>query len=116
MKFRLFLSLVLVLNVACGQISSKPITEITKEEMAEVILLDVRTSQEFNGGHLDGAVNMDWFSEDFNTQVETLDKQKTIYVYCKAGGRSLKAQERLKQLGFSNVVNLEGGYDAYSKK
>ena len=45
-----------------------------------------------------------------------MDKSKKIFVYCKMGGRSLKSQERLVELGFKNVVNLEGGYDAYSSK
>ncbi|WP_339657519.1 rhodanese-like domain-containing protein [uncultured Maribacter sp.] len=115
MKLRLFVLLVLLLNLACGQIDSKPITEITQEEISKVILLDVRTPQEFAQGHINGAINIDWFSDDFNAQVAEIDKDETIYVYCKKGGRSLKSQIRLKELGFLHVINLEGGYDQYVK-
>jgi len=86
MKLRLFVLLVLLLNLACGQIDSKPITEITQEEISKVILLDVRTPQEFAQGHINGAINIDWFSDDFNAQVAEIDKDETIYVYCKKRG------------------------------
>ena len=116
MKFRLLVVLLLMLNLACAQHSSKPITQLGADEMASVVLLDVRTPQEFNAGHLEGAVNMDWLSGNFDAMVAPLDKSETIYVYCKMGGRSAKAQARLKELGFTKVVDLEGGYDAWSAK
>ena len=114
MKFRLLIFVLLMLNMACAQSSSKPISQVTTEEMSNVVLLDVRTPQEYSAGHLNGAVNMDWLSGNFDSMVKPLDKNETIYVYCKLGGRSAKAQARLKELGFTKVINLEGGYDAWS--
>lgn len=116
MKSRILVYLFLMFNFACAQIESKPITKISKEDLATVLVLDVRTPKEFNAGHLEGAVNMDWLSGNFDSMVKPLDKNETIYVYCKIGGRSAKAQARLKVLGFTNVVNLEGGYNAWSAK
>ena len=95
---------------------SIPISEFTTYDSFKEILVDVRTPQEFNEGHIDGAINIDWFSDDFNQRVASFDKKKIIYVYCKLGGRSLKSQARLKELGFTHVINLEGGYDGYIKK
>lgn len=116
MKNILFFIFIGIAQVALGQIVSKPIAEFKTYNASKEILLDVRTPAEFNAGHIHGARNIDWYSNDFNKQVAMLDKHKTVYVYCKMGARSSKSQTRLKELGFLHVINLEGGYDAYSKK
>tara|TARA_R110000765_G_scaffold87668_4_gene168044 strand:+ start:7390 stop:7686 length:297 start_codon:yes stop_codon:yes gene_type:complete len=95
---------------------SQPITEFAGFDSSTEILIDVRTPEEFAEGSIDGALNINLLSDEFNNQVAVLDKDKKLYVYCKKGGRSLKSQARLKELGFSYVVDLEGGYDAYSSK
>ena len=114
MKCRMLFVFLFAFNVGIAQYTSKSITEITSDELARVQLLDVRTQAEYDAGHLTGAIQMDWFADDFDSQTRRLDKEKIIYVYCKLGGRSAKAQDRLKSLGFTHVVNLEGGYDAWS--
>lgn len=113
MKFFISAFLLLLVNFGCTQISSKPITEVSQNEINNVILVDVRTPEEFAAGHLETATNINWYDEDFVERFKDIDKGETIYVYCKKGGRSAKAQEKLKSLGFTKVVNLEGGYDAY---
>lgn len=117
MKTRIILLFAIVLNISCAQTqtpSSKPITSVSADEFKSIVLLDVRTPEEFDQGHIDNALNINWFDEDFAQQVEAIDKGETIYVYCKVGGRSTKAQQKLLSLGYKNVVNLEGGYDAWS--
>ena len=118
MKLRILCAFLVIINMACGQNSpgSIPITEVSEALMEGAVLLDVRTPQEFNAGHLQGAQNIDWLSGEFDTLVKPLKKDDTVYVYCKMGGRSFKAQARLKELGFINVINLEGGYDAWKVK
>lgn len=74
-----------------------------------VQLVDVRTPEEFNEGHLQNAVNIDITADDFDAKVASFDKEKPILVYCKSGGRSSKAATRLKELGFKNIFDLEGG-------
>ena len=59
------------------------------------IILDVRTQDEYNEGHIDNCVLIDWYSASFNKEVEKLDKTKPIYVYCHVGGRSSSAMKRL---------------------
>ena len=105
---------VLVLQTGCSQQTKDkmPISDFKQELLDNAILVDVRTPEEFSAGHLENADNINWFDDDFSERFKTVDKNKTIYLYCKMGGRSAKAQEKLKSLGFTNVVNLEGGYDA----
>jgi len=79
------------------------------KEIAGVQLLDVRTSKEFAVSHLKNAQNICITSDDFKEKVATLDKEKPIYVYCKAGGRSANAATILKQMGFTKVYDLQGG-------
>lgn len=104
------------LFLGCAQNSSKPITEVSQNELNDVILVDVRTPEEYAAGHIDKAMNINWYDENFAKQFDTVNKNETIYVYCKKGGRSAKAQQFLDSLGFKKVVNLEGGYDAHIKK
>ncbi|SNR29296.1 Rhodanese-related sulfurtransferase [Maribacter sedimenticola] len=111
MKKIVFVLLLVIGQVSYGQITSQPIADFTFSNAENVLLLDVRTPQEYKDGHIDGAINIDWFSNDFNEKVKNIDKNKIIYVYCKKGGRSLKSQERLASLGFTKVINLEGGFD-----
>lgn len=106
----------LILNVSCAQSGSIPINQLGGKQLENAILVDVRTPEEFQQGHLEEALNINLFDPTFDAQFSKIDKQKTIYVYCKVGGRSAKAQERLLDMGFKNVVNLEGGYDAYTPK
>ena len=81
----------------------------------DVQLVDVRTSQEFNAGHIDDAINIDISDpETFTEKVENLDKEKPIYIYCQMGGRSKKASQKLKQIGFKNIFDYSGGYGEWS--
>ncbi|TDT46973.1 rhodanese-related sulfurtransferase [Maribacter spongiicola] len=116
MKNILFFVLILSSHFVLAQIVSQPIVEFEGFDETKAILLDVRTPEEYAAGCINGALNMNWLSSEFNQKVASLDKTKKIYVYCKKGGRSLKSQARLLELGFKNVVDLEGGYDAYLAK
>lgn len=116
MKYFLLISSLFFFLVGCAQSKTKPITEVSQNEFNNVILVDVRTPEEYESGHIEKAININWFDSDFEKKFASISKDETIYVYCKAGGRSLKAQEKLKALGYLKVVNLEGGHDAYSKK
>ncbi len=72
-------------------------------------LIDVRTPDEFTKGHLENAQNIDWRSNDFGKQIETLDKSKPVFVYCLSGGRSASAASAMREAGFKEVYELEGG-------
>ena len=81
----------------------------------DVQLIDVRTPAEFKQGYIENAILIDYKAENFKTKVQELDKDKPVYLYCRSGRRSAFASTILKDLGFKEVVDLEGGYLAWSK-
>jgi len=82
----------------------------------EVQLIDVRTPKEYEQGHIENAILIDYFFEDFKTKIQELDNDKPVYLYCKSGKRSGKASIILLELGFKEIVSLKGGYKAWSKQ
>ncbi len=76
-------------------------------------VLDVRTPDEFAGGHLTGAVNVDVLAPDFRERIGALGlpESEAIYLYCRSGNRSGTATDILKGMGHSGAVNV-GGFDA----
>ena len=76
---------------------------------SSIQLVDVRTGQEFLEGHLKNSHNICVTDDDFAEKAATLDKDKPVYVYCKKGGRSARAAEILKEMGFKKIYDLEGG-------
>ena len=82
----------------------------------QVQLVDVRTKEEFDQGSIDHAVNIDFLSSDFLSKVDTLDKQKPVYIFCKSGKRSAKAKDKLIEQGFLEVFELKGGYSIWEQE
>ena len=80
----------------------------------EAQLIDVRTPEEYAEGHLEGSTNLNYFDDDFEVQLQKLDKTKTVMVYCKSGGRSGKAAAKLQSLEFQKIFDMEGGYTAWA--
>ena len=78
-------------------------------EFANPQIIDVRTPDEFNGEHLENAINENWNSTDFDAKALKYDKDKPVFVYCLSGGRSKKAAEKFVSLGFEKVYELQGG-------
>ena len=74
-----------------------------------VLLVDVRTAEEYAAGHIANAKNIDVLKFDFKDQVEVLPKDKEIAVYCRSGKRSLMAANTLAKMGYK-VINLRGGW------
>lgn len=87
-------------------------TEIKQQES---VILDIRTAQEFSSGRIEGAVNIDYYSSDFRSQLNKLDKNASYKIYCNSGNRSGSALEIMRGLGFTNVVELAGGIQAWSR-
>ena len=78
-------------------------------------VLDVRTAGEFIGGHLKNVLQADWTDrEQFVERTKHLDKNKTLLIYCASGIRSAQAAAFLKQEGFREVINLQGGIAAWN--
>jgi rhodanese-related sulfurtransferase len=74
------------------------------------VILDVRTENECNDGIIADSINIDFYEgQGFIQKLETLDKSKKYYLYCRSGVRSAKACEIMESLGFDYTYNLEGG-------
>ena len=115
---RVVLSLMLLMGVSSCQ--SQESTNITKVDKAfmnkEVIgknvqLVDVRTPGEYNSGHIDDAVNFDLSKQTaFMKQINTLDKNLPVYLYCAVGSRSAYAAKIFEREGFTKIFDYSGGY------
>lgn len=79
------------------------------------VILDVRTAEEFAEEHLSEAILLDYLSSDFSEKVAKLDKSKLYLVHCAVGGRSARACTKMEALGFTNLVNLEGGLNGWKE-
>jgi rhodanese-related sulfurtransferase len=104
---------VVVLLAGCS--SSPSATDLSVSEftgkVAErgIVTLDVRTPGEFNEGHIEGAQLIDFQSGNFENEIAALDKSKTYAVYCRSGNRSGQAVKVMREAGFNNLYNLNGG-------
>jgi rhodanese-related sulfurtransferase len=80
----------------------------------DVQILDVRTPDEYAGGHIKNAMLANWVNKDeFTERVKYLDKTKPVLVYCASGGRSSQASQWLASNGFKQVENLTGGFNQW---
>ncbi len=119
---RLLLLVVFINVFACQSQKESPIQRIDKEAIkTEVIgkdvqLVDVRTPGEYNAGHIDDAVNFDLSDRTtFMKQIETLDKDQPVYLYCLVGSRSAYAAKILRSKGFTQIFDYSGGYNDWIK-
>ena len=86
--------------------------EITTNENIQI--LDVRTPGEFFSGHIKNALQADWNDKtEFERRLAFIDKDKSVYVYCLAGGRSAAAADKMRKAGYKNVFELKGGTNAW---
>jgi len=106
----------LVVITGCGKAQSitdkvLPATEFSQklDKTKDAQLVDVRTSGEFKNGHLKNAMNIDWNGGDFIEKAAALDKNKPVFVYCMSGPRSTAAAAKLRELGYKNVYEMQGG-------
>lgn len=91
--------------------------DVEKYEQAvvrkHVQLVDVRTAEEYEEGHIRSAKNINYFADDFLEQFSSFDKEEPLYLYCRSGNRSAKASKQLYEAGFKNIIDLKGGYKAW---
>jgi thioredoxin 1 len=101
-----------------GAISTVSVTEFQQKlagtQTAQ--LIDVRTPDEFSSGHLKNAVNIDIHSDDFMDRIAKLDKTKPVMVYCRSGARSSSAAGKMKDAGFKEIYNLDGGISSWTSE
>ena len=74
----------------------------------DFVILDVRTPDEFNSGHIQNAVNIDYKNPDFRENVDKLDKNKTYALYCRSGRRAVASSDIMADLGFKDIYQFGG--------
>lgn len=79
------------------------------------VLIDVRSQEEYEESHIDGARNFNVETDGFRTQVDTLNRDVAYFLYCRSGKRSAKAIGIMQELGFKRLYNLGGGITEWKK-
>ena len=110
----------LIFIFSCELINSPEINIISESDFVEIqdsdyTLIDVRTQDEFDLGHIDSAINLDFYSETFQNDILSLPKNETIVLYCRTNNRSSKTANILKENGFKEIAVLEGGITEWVK-
>ena len=90
---------------------------ITMQELEElrkrgITIIDVRSTQEFQEGHIDGAISIPEY-EIKKDIIDRISPEEEIIVYCSSGQRSKKAKQKLEKLGYKKVYNLYNGLENY---
>jgi rhodanese-related sulfurtransferase len=98
-------------------ISPKQSAELIYKEKdnPDFVILDIRTPPEFQNGHIQNGVLVDYYSRTFINRLKELDKDKIYLVYCRSGNRSGKALALFKHLGFKNVYNMAQGINGWAR-
>ena len=105
----------LILLAGCSSTGSATTVNLNVSEFSQkitepdVIILDVRTPEEFASGHIEGALNIDFNSGDFANEITRLNPSETYAIYCRSGNRSGQAASIMHKAGFHDVSNLDGG-------
>ena len=94
-------------------ISPRAAADLLAEPPADLVVLDVRTADEFDAGHVDGAEMLDFYRADFADRLADLDPSKPYLIYCRSGNRSGQTRAIMEDLGFTDVADVEGGVLAW---
>lgn len=103
-----------------GKVTSKGVRHVNAAEslqileiVPDVVILDVRTPVEYSSGHLQNAVNINYYSFSFKKQLDKLDRDKTYLLHCHSGVRSGRSIPIMLAAGFKNIIHMDGGYKAW---
>lgn len=104
------LSLFIIFIISCSNKGYKNINlkkaVKTINTSTNLILLDVRTVEEYSSGYIPNSINIDVLSPDFKSKIELLDKNKEYLIYCRSGNRSTIASSIMATNGFIEIYNL----------
>lgn len=111
----LSIPLLFLAMISCQSQQSEHVKVVSKETFSEAIkkevqLVDVRTASEYQDGFIANAINIDVNASSFDSEIQKLDKTKPVYIYCHSGSRSQKAARKMVDLGFTEIIDLDGGY------
>lgn len=117
-KIFALLAIILLMLTSCsskGEVMNMSSADFAKKiHEPGIVVLDVRTPEEFSGPHIHGALNIDFEAGNFKEKISHLDKSATYAVYCRSGRRSALAIETMKEVGFTSLVNLSDGINDWT--
>ncbi|TYB74448.1 rhodanese-like domain-containing protein [Bizionia gelidisalsuginis] len=119
MKKIILIFAVALASLSCENNSEGVITEVSPEEidlildLEKVQLIDVRTAEEFDLGHIINAQNININSDSFDADIELLDKEQPVVLYCKSGNRSAMCAKKMKDAGFKKIYDLKEGFSKW---
>lgn len=96
-----------------GRLGIKQLSPKEFDQKKGMMLLDIRSDKEYDQGHIPGAAHVPL--SEIGERVKKLKKDKELVVYCQNGNRSIWAIKRLMGMGYKNLYNLKGGYDAWKR-
>jgi len=127
MKYLITFCVLLILGTSCKSKVANPETGNTFKDVdiveanamivqnKDLIILDVRTPKETALGIIPNAIIIDYHNSNFDTEINKLDKSKPYLIYCRSGGRSVGASNKMIATGFKDITNMKGGYTAWAK-
>lgn len=110
---------------ACNSAAASPTIELVDAPEAQsllsapppgLVVLDVRTPEEFAAGHIAESTNVDFHAPDFLDRLEGLDKDAPYFVYCRSGNRSAATIDAMRELGFTEIYELGGGIITWAEE
>ena len=114
-----FIFILILLFISCGNVNQLSLKYISESEFLELSddfeLIDVRTKSEYESGFIENALNIDFFSDTFESDVLSLNKNSKIILYCRTNNRSTKTANLLKKNGFKDINVIEGGISDWVK-
>lgn len=106
-----------------GKLSSSGVRHVNAAEAQQVIqltpdvvILDVRTPEEYQMGRLENAINIDYYSFSFKKKIKELDRDKIYLLHCQTGIRSGRSIPILLAAGFKNIIHMDGGFRSWQEK
>lgn len=97
------------------EIKSKEASALIKAHQ-NMVILDIRTMKEYAAGHIKKAKHIDFFENNFKTNLEKLDRKKSYLVHCASGGRSGRSLQIFKDLGFTSIYHMNDGWKGWEKE
>ena len=114
-----FLFFLILLFISCGNVNKSSVKYISESDFFglsdDFELIDVRTKSEYESGFIEKALNFDFFSDTFESDVLSLNKNSKIILYCRTNNRSTKTANLLKKNGFEDISVIEGGITDWVK-
>ena len=115
-----FIFFFLLIVYSCHVFESNEISVISDYQFIEIqdndyTLVDVRTTEEYESGHIQNAINIDFYSESFEKEILLLNKSSSIILYCRTQNRSTKTANFLKENGYMDITIIEGGINSWVK-